>query len=161
MSQTQKTKILDKVLYSESYKQGSYQTLSGPLERTRSQPERTPAGQRWNNLIIIQNNNRNGLKCSDRGGNKRETWQKVSHEKHKTRRQGTKNISDKSQGAWDQKYQVREVQRTGTRSQRTENCSKTNLVKTFNRILIKLCLQKHWKKYWKIRLYPFEKYTHN
>lgn len=72
MSQTQKTKILDKVLHSESYKQGSYQTLSGPLERTRSQPERTPAGQRWNNLIIIQNNC-NGLKCSDRGGKKRET----------------------------------------------------------------------------------------
>lgn len=70
MSRTQKTKILDKVLHSESYKQGSYQTLSGPLERTRSQPERTPAGQRWNNLIIIQNNNCNGLKRSDRGGKK-------------------------------------------------------------------------------------------
>lgn len=52
-------------------------------------------------------------------------------------------IKGKSQGDWDQKYQVREVQRTGTRSQRTENCCKINLVKTFNRTLIKLCLQKH------------------
>lgn len=80
-SWTQKAKIMDKVLHSESYKQGSYLTLSekGPGDNLKG----LPAGQRWNNLIIIQNGNCNWLKHSSRVGKRRGTNKiLVSHEAH-------------------------------------------------------------------------------